>query len=72
MSTDTRREQAIEAGAKAYHASNRASYMRVAGYGSIQPWEEMPESSREAVRENFRAGLAAYEQRLVEGADNGR
>jgi hypothetical protein len=56
----------VEAGAEAHHASVRAAYMRIAGYGSIQPWEELPESSREGDREHFREALAAYESALAE------
>jgi hypothetical protein len=54
--------QALEAAAKAHRESVRASYVRVAGYGTIQPWDELPESSHVAEREHFAAGLAAYEQ----------
>jgi len=48
-----------EAGAKAYHESARDTYMRVAGYGSVQPWGEMPESSRAVERQHFEAGYRA-------------
>lgn len=51
--------EAIEASARVYHESARAAYIRV-GYGSIQSWEEMAESSRELEREHIKVALIAY------------
>jgi hypothetical protein len=64
----------VEAAA-AYHESARRAYMRVAGYGTIERWEEMPASSRAVEIEHMQAALdklGLREERAVRAGLFGR